>query len=507
MLHDVRLLGWLRVRQASAMLLYMLNILGSDFQHDRSRGERLYQFYAVVVVGVCLVLTWSALLSAAGTVFSVAGFEVSMMLFFMALLIPVVLFVVRSVGGLRTSVVKLSRPDIAFIASSSLDTRALVVVGFISSSLAAAFVAVFAGYLIGVCLDAGLGMAVNPLMISCLGLMLVLVAEGAMWLVGVGRLVLERRHRRCSVVAAMVVAGLVMAGFASWLIFPTLPSTLLGGVTPILVCTVAAAVVLGELVVLMALAPHLDMTAVIEQNALYSDLQPFGMLSPLDPALISDYRRRRRLAGRHPTFHLPRQVGARALVARSALSMIRQYEGLPSLLMQGAVAAPLGVLALSGSGGLITFLFWAVLLLLLPQGVRTATQAFRDDMRVRLVRDRLPFDTLGLLVFDSLPSFVLVSVVSCVTVAFMPLPGISLALSMALSVLMNAVLFLSCGLDAIRLFPRGPRPTYEMGALALVATGLLLSFSQQPLILVAGLAALCVSLALVVRGGTEAARV
>ncbi|MEG0666370.1 hypothetical protein [Gordonibacter sp.] len=506
MLGDMRLLAWLRIRQARTTLLYLLCILGSDFQHDRSRGERMYQLYSVVVVGICLVLMWAALLSAAVDVFVLAGPEISSMLFFGALLVPVALFVGCGVDGLRASVVKFSRPDIAFIAASSLDARSVVAVGFATSGLAAALVAGFAGYLVGVCLDAGLGMVVNPLVASFLGVMLVLAAEGGAWLVGVGRLVLERGRRRCAVVAALVVVGLALAFLCCWLVFRATPEILLIGTGPGVVCAGAAVLLAGELAALVVLVSRIDMTVVIEQNALYADLQPFGVLSPLDPALVSDYRRRRKLAGRRPILHLPAQMGGYALVARAALSMIRQFEGLPSLIMQGATAAPLGVLALSGFGGLIAFLFWAMMLLLVPQGVQVATRAFRDDVRVRLVRDRLPFDTLGLLVLDSLPSFVLVSVVSCVTVAFMPLPSIPLALGMALSVLMNAALFLSCGFDAIRLFPHGPRPTYEMGALALVAVTLLLSFLPHPLLLLAGMAVVCAAVAMVVRGGVECAR-
>lgn len=506
MLHDMRLLAWLRIRQARAVVLRLLFILGSDFQHDRSKGERVYQFYAVAVVMVCLVLTWAALLSVAADVFALAGVDLSSMLFFRALLGPVVFFAVRGVNGLRSSVVKLSRPDIAFLAASSLDTRALVVVGFAASGLGAGLMAVFVGYLVGVCLGAGLGMVVDPLVVSLLALMLVVVGEGGAWLVGIGRLVLDRKHRRGVVIAAMVMVGLAVAVLGCLLVFLAAPETLLVSGGLILVCSAAAVLVAGEVAVLLALAPRIDMTVVIEQNALYADLQPFGALSPLDPALISDYRRRRKLAGRRPILHLPVKKGGGVLVARAALSMIRQYEGLLSLLMQGATAAPLGVLALSGTGGLLAFLFWLVLLVTLPQGVRTVTQAFRDDMRVRLVRDRLPFDTLGLLVLDSLPAFALTSVVSCVVVAFMPLVGISLALGMVLAVLINAALSLSCGLDAIRLFPQGPRPFYEVGAIVLVAVGLFLSFSAKPLVLVGGLVLVCVLLAWIVRHGVECAR-
>ena len=226
-------------------------------------------------------------------------------------------------------------------------------------------------------------------------------------------------------------------------------------------------------------------------------------------AAVADYRRRRKLAARLARgvrFRLPLASGAGALVSRAALSHLRQYGGLPSLLAFGASAALLGVLALAGVGGPVTFLFWLAALVMFPQGVREATRAFRDDLRVRLVRDRLPFGTLSLLVLDSLPGFAAASAVSCAVVALALPAGFPLAAGLALAVLVNAAAVLCCGLDAVSLFPGGPRPFYEAGALVLVAATGALSLAGLPSLTVAGAAAACVGMAAVVHGGAERAR-
>lgn len=282
-----------------------------------------------------------------------------------------------------------------------------------------------------------------------------------------------------------------------------------GGPGAAVACAAGIAACAAEGGLLVLLAPRIDRASVIVENALYADLQPFGPLSPLDPQVVADYRRRRKLAARLARgvrFRLPLASGAGALVSRAALSHLRQYGGLPSLLAFGASAAPLGVLALAGVGGPVTFLFWLAALVMFPQGVREATRVFRDDLRVRLVRDRLPFGTLSLLVLDSLPGFAAASAVSCVVVALALSAGFPLAAGLALAVLVNAAAVLCCGLDAVSLFPGGPRPFYEAGAFVLVAATGALSLAGLPSLTVAGAAAACVGVAAVVHGGAERAR-
>ena len=98
------------------------------------------------------------------------------------------------------------------------------------------------------------------------------------------------------------------------------------------------------------------------------------------------------------------------------------------------------------------------------------------------------------------------SAVSCAVVALVLPAGFPLAAGLALAVLVNAAAVLCCGLDAVRLFPGGPQPFYEAGALVLVAATGALSLAGSPPLTVAGAAAVCAAVAAVVRGGAERAR-
>ena len=183
------------------------------------------------------------------------------------------------------------------------------------------------------------------------------------------------------------------------------------------VLSVGGALVLAVAAIALALlAPRVDMTRVIDENSLHADLCRFGMLSPLDRNDIAEYQRRRKLADRPVRFSLPRGEGRLALVQRAALSHARQYDGLASLVMQVPSSCRL---ALLGAGGPVLFVFWLPVAVLMPQGVREATRAFRDDARNRLVRDRLPFGVLELLAFDTLPAFAATTLLACGAVAAM----------------------------------------------------------------------------------------
>lgn len=474
MLHDVCLLLWLRVRHARTALVRLVHAGGTDLVEDRGLGERAYQLYLAAIAAVWAALMWAALLDATAAAFAAAGPALSATALTLGLMAPVTVFAWAAVRALRTSPVKLARADIPFVAAGPLGMRAI----------------------------AGTGCAVSMLGAAA-------AAAGGAWALGAARLACPRGARRRGTVALALAAAAAALGAAVLALGVPPAAFAPGGPGAAVACAAGIAACAAEGGLLVLLAPRIDRASVIVENALYADLQPFGPLSPLDPQVVADYRRRRKLAARLARgvrFRLPLASGAGALVSRAALSHLRQYGGLPSLLAFGASAALLGVLALAGVGGPVTFLFWLAALVMFPQGVREATRAFRDDLRVRLVRDRLPFGTLSLLVLDSLPGFAAASAVSCAVVALALPAGFPLAAGLALAVLVNAAAVLCCGLDAVSLFPGGPRPFYEAGALVLVAATGALSLAGLPSLTVAGAAAACVGMAAVVHGGAERAR-
>lgn len=506
MLHDLRLLLWLRVRHAKAALSRAMHFAGVDPSVDTKWDDRAYQLYIGLFLAVALVLLWAALLDAVDTAFAAAGPAFSVLVFHAVLLSPVILFLVLSVQGLRTSPLKFTHPDIVYLASSRVGMRSIVAVYSGAKIGFGAVVGALAGYLFGTAFESGLTeILVAPLACAVVGALLAAAAIGGAWVIGAVRLSSRQKRTRRIAGCAVAVVLLAVAAFAAAI--AVAPVAFFGEGFLGAACIGLAMIVAIEAALLVLLAPRLDVTTAIEESVLFADLQPFGMFSPLDPSTIAEYRRRKKLAGRKLRFRMPKGSGRGALASHAALSLVRRADGLGSLALQGCAIVPLGACALLGIGGPIALLFWLMAAVMMPQGPKEVTRVFREDMRIRLVRDRLPFSALELLVYDSLPAFALTSVLgSVVAAASAVAAGASVGLAIVLALLINMALALCCGLDAICVFKRGTRLCYEMGAAELVAVAGMCSLAWSPVVAVFGVLAVCVSLVMAMRLGRECAR-
>lgn len=502
-MHDVSLLMWLRVRHARWTLDRAMHLAGAGIE-DGGWGERAYQLYAVGIMLVWFVLMAAALVDAIQGLFAGAGVAACALAMRAALIAPALVLVARGVGGVRTSPLKLSHPDIAYLAASAVSARALAGTSACAQALAAAAVGGAVGFLLGVGLESAGALAAPPAAVALSGALLAAAATLLGWIAGLARLARARWSgwSTAATLLALAAVAAVWSGFA----LGASASALLAPATLAALGAGAAAVLVAAAFAIALMAPHANMTRVIDENSLHADLCRFGAFSPLDPKDVAEYRRRRKLADRRPRFSLPRGEGRLALVQRAVLSHVRQYDGIPSVVMQGAFVVPLGALALLGAGGVVLFVFWLPAAVLMPQGAREAARAFRDDVRNRLVRDRLPFGLLDLLVFDTLPAFALTTVVACSVAAVAAPSGASLLAAVALAAILNAAQLLCCGLDAVRLFPGGPRLCYEYGALALVGVGFVLAMFAPLPVTVGGLALFAAAVAATVRFGAECAR-
>ena len=501
MLHDVRLLLWLRIRHARTMFSRLMHMAGTDPVADGGAGERAYQLYIAAFVAVALVLLWAALLDGIASTFALLGIGAAVSVFRAGLLAMAAVFVATGVNGLRRSPLTCSHPDIAYVFASGMGMPSVAFAALAVRVLGSGLGGGLLGYALGVGL-ASASLAVAPLAMALVGGIGTAAAAGGGWLVGAVRLAGKRT--RGSVVRAG--AGFVLFALVVVALSVTAdPLAVLVGSGFAMAMLAEAAAAIACIVAATLCARSFDRAIVIEENELFADMQPFGTFSPIDPNTIRDYRRRKKIALRRPRFRLPAGSGRAALTARAALSLVRQYDGLPVLAMQGFVAAPLGVFALSGAGGLIALLFWIQALLMFSQGIREETRAFGDDVRVRLVRDRLPFNALELLVFDTLPSFAIVAAISTgAIVLFAPYMQVPVLWAVVLGLALNAAYVLARGFDAIRFPLTGRTIDYEVGALALVSClGIVASFSGPTWWLVLAAGALGTLFAAIVRYGTE----
>lgn len=502
-MNDVSLLLRLRVRHGSWTLNRIMHIAGAGIDDD-GWTDRAYQLYLLAIMLAWFVLMAAALVDAVAGAFAAAGIEACAWAMRVVLLVPAAVLLRGGIAGVRTSPLKLSHPDIAYLAASPVSARALVGVAVAVQVLTGGVAAFALGLLLGVGLESAGALALPPAATGIAIAVLVAAAMAARWIAGVARLASGRWRGRDAVLAAGTLVALCLGWTAA--VLGAEGAALLSPATFVALAGSAAVAGVAAAVALAVLAPRVNMTAVIDESSLHADLCRFDALSPLDREKIAEYQRRRRFAERKLRFELPSREGRAALVAHAALSHLRQYDGIPSLILHGFLVVPLGVLALLDVGGPVLFLFWLQALVMMPVGVREATRTFRDDMRNRLVRDRLPFGVLELLAFDSLPAFAFTTLLACAVVIVALPEGTSLLAALALAVLVNAGSLLSCGLDAVRVYSGGPRLCYEYGAIALVGASFTLAlFAPLPAIVV-GLTFIVVALAAAVRLGRECAR-
>lgn len=503
MIHDAKLLLWLRIRHLRTECVRLFYVTGSDILADKGLGARLYQVYAFALVVLVVGLLGAFALDALVLACAGAGTEVAATFLAAILVAGAAVCACQGVRGLRASLVHASYADVSYILTSSMNMRAILAVYAGCSLLWSGAVGGIAGGLAGIGIVSALAAFAHPFLMAGTCAALMMMASGAGWVVGMARFAVAPQHRRCAKVAgAVALACLVVlwacAGFASVPVVLDDPSVLA------VIAIFATAAVVGEVGVLMRMALRVDMCALVQENALFAELQPFGALSPLGPLAVSDARRRRKVARRPIRFHLPEGQGCAALISRAWLSLVRQPEGLLGLSMLGCAVTPLGVFALLGTGGPMPLLFWLSMLVMpLAQGPRVLSQAFRDDMRVRLVRDQMPQSTLVCALCDGLLGFALASAFMLVTLPFIVPVGVSLVVAYALGAFLNVAVLVCGALDAIAFFPGGPRPWNEAGLFVFALVVGLASFSGIEMVVLVAAASMCVAIALVVHGGTE----
>lgn len=432
MLGDLRILVRLKARHLRSEAVWWCYLAHTDVLEDKSLGDRLYQAYIGAIAATCVLLAWTALLSAAPRFFAGVDPAIAGMLPSLLALLACAVFAVAFAAYLIAPPLRLKPPDIAFVAASPLSLRLFALLDVAVSAAAAATAAFLAAFL------------------AASGL------QGA--------------------TAAAVPVGAVAFAAAACVALPLL-----------LAAGSAFALRQGR-------KPR---EALIDAAAANAQLNSLGRLSWMDPGLYRRLRQRARVARRKPRLHLPACSGARMVLARAVLSHARQFEGIAGIAAWGAFAASASWLMVSVHE--VPFLLCALLgAVALLEHARSLTRVFQDDCRVRLVRDRLAFGTLQLLMLDSLPALALAALASAAVAAALPLPPDELAWCLSTSLLLDATAVLCGGLDAVPARGRW-KPSFELELVFILMLAGSLSLAASPALLVAVLLASALALAALLR--------
>lgn len=434
------LLARLRARHLRSDARFLLFAVGADIDEDRGFLERTYQVYLVIIFAVSLALSWAQVIDIVEGLREALGADTSSWLArTLLMLAPAVAFLAWGVSGIRETPIRLTGPDMVWLARVARPEE-LFVVQLVGSAMGI----VFMGALMGTLLAALAGEP-WPAWVTAAPLALLTARLFAFDAV-LPRSAAEPRARR--VVTAFAGATVVALGVgliaASGFLAAFVPRLF----TPYAFCVV---IIANGFLLTGAVnwSGKANMAFVVDDNELYAARTAMRFLALVDSGAYKEAcRRRRARRGKQARRTWRFGTGRAAAVSHGLLSLVRHPSSILALLSWGALLVPMGTLLMVSNVGVGVLLSWFVCACFSLRTPLELGRVFRDDCRNRLVRSLLPFGRLELLALDALPALAVTLVFSvAATAAVASVLGTDALLAVLLACALDLVLTLSCGLD------------------------------------------------------------
>ncbi len=420
MASDAFLIAKLQMRRARSWTSRAFALTGSNPFRDKTFMDRAYQVYALLVVAVALALIWVMALAQIESVFSLMPPEAAELTLRAVLAAASLAFCVLGVRALDRGPFSFSNADIAYLVTSRVDLGLVLLSGFAASLARALIVGAFAGVAFGVAAGAA-GSSVSLVVSAVVFASMFGSVAGAPWAIGAARVRRASPRRGSSSCASLlldrgwrrwVAKGLValIAISLTFLSMTSAPGFLAGPFSCWLGPSLCILIV-AESVLVLLLGRRADSSEIAQETSLsygtrHDMFTSLSIAATFGTDAIKEERRRAKVVRRRPIFALPQSEGAAAIFSRAALSVARQREGWPLLVAAGAVVAPFGAFAVSSGPNPVFLILWLFVLQKSARSVREISRPFADDLRIRTIRDNLPFRTRTIFVLGSLPGFI-----------------------------------------------------------------------------------------------------
>jgi hypothetical protein len=464
---------WLRLKQAQGTLNYWLRLVDYD-ANDRDIMNRAYGVYLALFMVWWTAAMWAV---AAGYVAGFGGMLPPTARQSVTAALPIVVLagvVALLMYRLRSSPFKLSSPDFAYVAGSTVQRAVPVTIAFFGDLVLPVALGAIVISLVAVALNqrldtnGALGVAVRSAVaiVPLLALM-----WGVAWLIGLARMVAPgvRRVPLLWLAPALLLALVRVApetivwpgnAFAAVLVGE---ASDLSGMGPVALAAVAA------IILIAVLGSGLNMIEVADESLIYAKLKEIGILRWAAPTVYNRARSQYQAAKRKPILRLPDVDGLGMLVARSALAYVRNPVELLKLLIPVAlVLGSLAFLAYQVPALLIIVVLWAVAF----APTSSLTLVFTADADDPFLRQFLAMDSRRLLLADSAFPGLLVFLVGAVLWLVLPMPLEIKFVGLPLAALLTLLLVFCRGASLLPLTPGRARVSY--GVLAVIAIGLTL---------------------------------
>jgi hypothetical protein len=403
-MHDVRTIVWLRWKLFRDDLVYGLRILGYE------SGERLYAFYLAAILLFWVFAIGSYVLDQAINIGRLidystvaAGLEI----------IPIIVLAGQVwvwINSLRSTPLKLSFSDMAYVATSPVNPMAITLPDFLRQTLIRALVLLPFALVFMTILGAKAIGGNNP-MIQILffslrsiipGVIIVLLTGAVGWLIGMQRVIYPSVRR----IPGQWLFPILLIPLA--LVWPD--GMLFAGRLLVVsafepVSLITWLYLIGVTVVTIAgmlfFSQFINMTQAIDESQLFARIQALGIMAWRQPDLQMRVRMQSAVAGRQPWLRLPKNLhGGQAIVARAALSYIRHPVMLISAAAWGAAMTYAALLIVQAGVPIQLVAAWILVAGLVPPvGL---LYVYRSDVEETFLRQFLPLDGFLLLLADAM---------------------------------------------------------------------------------------------------------
>lgn len=465
MMHDLRLVAWLRWRELRGGAVYWLRVLGHE-PAGQSLNDRLYDLYLLVLLSGWGAAMLAFALQSAAQLGRIVPAELAV-----ALLASLPWLVwgaqaLAAAAALREGPLHLTFPDMAYLAGSPVARGAVALVAWGLAAARALLLALPVAALAAVAVAQSASpdtVERSALLVVGLALPLVALTSGAAWCLGLARAASARLKRWrwlwLAPIALLPVAG-VLPGAIDW------PGRALAlavwGQAPAW-WALALWLPLPALAALVAwLGDRVSLAEVAAESQTYARLRALGMAAWLDSGVAQRIRRQATLARRRPFLRLPVCEGTAAIAARAGLAYLRSPGLLLPLLMWGAMVAEAGSWMAGTAAYPPQWVAWLALVMIAPPD--GLVDAFRADTGDPFLRQLLPAGNLRLLAAAAALPWLLL-VLSALAFWLARRPALGPAVLGALGIVALACLLALCrAVGVVQVAALGRRVPYVVAA-------------------------------------------
>ncbi|MEO8611811.1 MAG: hypothetical protein ABI690_28185 [Chloroflexota bacterium] len=402
-MRDIPAVFWLRWRQFRDSAVYWLRVLGYQ-QNEKSLSQNLYVVYLGGIGLVWFGAMWTFVYDTTNNLGQLLPLASLAALLQILPIIGLAIQVYVMVNALRSTPIKLSFADMAYLAGSPVSPTAPVIVGFVRQVILREllFTVGFAAISVFLIRPLGPHLGTDAVFRAILATIpFVLLTWVFAWLLGVSRMVFPRLRRFSYFWVLPLLLFPLAYLLPDFFLWPSRAFLLnVYGVLPGWILPFILVLALVLVYILARLSERVNMVQATDESITYARIQALGLLAWRQIDLQFRIRLQSTQAARKPFLSLAKAEGLWMLMMRAGLSYLRHPIMLLLNLGWGAVMSYAAVLIVVNQLPIQVWIGWVLVVSFVPPN--GLLYVFRVDLEERFLRQFLPFDGFQLFIADVL---------------------------------------------------------------------------------------------------------